>query len=186
MTQTEIIDQIVYSYGQLAGKRDTIQDWLGEVVREVEQHTLPPYMDEELTVTMSGAVTHSMSGVATVTAVLHDGGNSVVYGVADQHLDRLWSGISSCLYWKQTITPTGVTITFNAAPTDDVIFRVKQFTSLPTDPDTDVPELDYIAPTVLKGLHVKSCMIVKDMDRLKAYEAAYLGALGLLPQSGEK
>lgn len=184
MTPDEIIDQIVFSYGQLAGKRDDILDWLQEVVREVEYKTLPEYMYSETTVSLSGATSHMLTGVAAVESVAHNNGDTVLFRVTQEGMDKVWSGVSDCLFYHLKEQPTGIMVYFNAAPTDDVVFRVREYTTI-TASDTNYDELDYIYPTVLQGLHVKSCMILKDMERMKAYEARYMGALGELPKGGQ-
>ena len=182
MTPDELIEQVTLSYGQLSEKTGTLFDWLKEIVRDVEAKLLPEYMYEVTTATLSGATTYLYTDAAYIESVAHNDGNSLLYRTTKAGVEQMWSGITDCLYWYPKQQPDGIAIYFNASPTDDVVIKARVFTDLGSDSSVDFPELDYIAPVVLNGLHAKASGVLKDKERLAVYSQQYMAQLGELPQ----
>ena len=184
MTPTEVIDQIVLSYGQLAGKRETIFTWTKEVLREVEEKLAPAYTKTSTTRNISGSTTMNVSGAITIDQVYHNT-NDVLFRLTKEHMARLTSVSDGfCLYWAQELAPGHVKITFNEAPTDPVVVEYYAYTDLGGDPDVDSEALDHVFPIVLKGLHAKAALVLKDTQRATEMRVEYLNMLGELPQTG--
>jgi len=182
MTPTELIDQIVLSYGQIGGRRDDIFDWTKEILREVETVLQPEYTLSTSTHTLSGATTLTVSDTISIVSVAHNDGNSVLHPITRTHFDSLSSETPACMFYYAQQTPDGHTIYFNSSPTDNVVVRSRIYTDLGSDPDTDSPALDHLFPIILQGLHAKVALVLKDLDRYKAEDLHYRTMLGQLPQ----